>query len=245
MNKGTLIKNGIDFSNGGGSDSVSIDYGNINEFNTWSETAKDGEIFVRTDDNENSGGAGGSSIASNILYNNSSTQLDATNIQDAIDEVFQSVSNGKSMIADAITDKGIETSANDTFTIMADNINNISTGITYTSKRVIIQENTQHSTRNTTYTYTFTNPNNESGFIQLAYYDFNNTGAKWDFTIKDKTTGEIKRTETYTKLVNYGHNDATNLIRLESNEQLTAVFKNVKDDGSSTYINYLTVFYYT
>lgn len=122
MNKGTLIKNGIDFSNGGGSGSVSIDYGNIDEFNTWSETAKDGEIFVRTDDNESSGGGGGSNVAKDILYNNSLTQLDATNIQDAIDEVFQSVSDGKVLIADAITDKGIETSATDTFAIMAENI---------------------------------------------------------------------------------------------------------------------------
>ena len=45
-----------------------------------------------------------------------------------IDNCFQSVSNGKSLIASAITDKGIETEATDTFEIMAENIENISTG---------------------------------------------------------------------------------------------------------------------
>lgn len=43
-------------------------------------------------------------------------------------ELFQSVSNGKSVVAEAITDKGIVTSATDTFTTMAGNIRNISTG---------------------------------------------------------------------------------------------------------------------
>ena len=45
-----------------------------------------------------------------------------------IKEVFQSVSDGKSKIASAITDKGVQTDATDTFQTMADNIDNIQVG---------------------------------------------------------------------------------------------------------------------
>ena len=48
-------------------------------------------------------------------------------IVDAINEVFQNVSDGKELIANAITDKGVETLATGTFTEMANNIGNIST----------------------------------------------------------------------------------------------------------------------
>ncbi len=44
------------------------------------------------------------------------------------DELFQSVSNGKKKIAEAITDKGVSTSATDTFGEMASNIRKIETG---------------------------------------------------------------------------------------------------------------------
>ena len=44
-------------------------------------------------------------------------------------ELFQSVSNGKTLVASAITDKGVATDATDTFATMADNINQISTGV--------------------------------------------------------------------------------------------------------------------
>ena len=45
-----------------------------------------------------------------------------------LNEVFQSVSNGKSLIASAITDKGIATAADATFQVMATNIGKISSG---------------------------------------------------------------------------------------------------------------------
>ena len=44
-----------------------------------------------------------------------------------IDELFQSVSSGKTIIAEAITDKGVSTSANDSFSTMASNIRKIDT----------------------------------------------------------------------------------------------------------------------
>lgn len=50
--------------------------------------------------------------------------LDSLNMD--IAECFQSVSDGKSLIAAAITDKGIETAADATFDVMAGNIINIS-----------------------------------------------------------------------------------------------------------------------
>ena len=45
-----------------------------------------------------------------------------------LNEVFQSVSDGKSKIAAAITDKGINTAADAAFQVMADNISKIETG---------------------------------------------------------------------------------------------------------------------
>lgn len=47
---------------------------------------------------------------------------DKDSVVDAINELFTSVSNGKSGIAAAITDKGVTTAASDSFSTMADNI---------------------------------------------------------------------------------------------------------------------------
>lgn len=63
-------------------------------------------------------------------YNNDNTSsvITADNVQGAIDQLFTSVSNGKSQIASAITGMGVSTSANATFAQMATNIGNIETG---------------------------------------------------------------------------------------------------------------------
>lgn len=77
--------------------------------------------------------------ASNINYDEYSTlysaigdidELETTskNLVGAVNECFQSVSSGKSLIASAITDKGVPTLANDTFETMANNIEEIETG---------------------------------------------------------------------------------------------------------------------
>lgn len=71
--------------------------------------------------------------ASTTSYDNTTSGLSATNMQDAIDEVFQSVSNGKELIADAITDKGVSTSASDSFQTMAENIESLNVGGKYMS----------------------------------------------------------------------------------------------------------------
>ena len=54
----------------------------------------------------------------------------AKTLKGAINEVFQDVDNGKTLIASAITDKGIATSNNDTFQVIADNISKINSVIT-------------------------------------------------------------------------------------------------------------------
>lgn len=46
-----------------------------------------------------------------------------------IDQCFQNVSNGKTLLASAITDMGVETDANDTWEVMVANIRSIETGI--------------------------------------------------------------------------------------------------------------------
>lgn len=74
------------------------------------------------------GGGGGTPTAANVSYDNTTSGLEADDVQDAIDEVFQSVSDGKELIADAITDKGVSTSASDSFSVMATNIEAIPTG---------------------------------------------------------------------------------------------------------------------
>ena len=51
-----------------------------------------------------------------------------SNIVNAINELFQNVDNGKDLIASAITDKGVDTSKDDTFETMANNILSIITG---------------------------------------------------------------------------------------------------------------------
>lgn len=50
-------------------------------------------------------------------------------LEDQLDEVFQSVSDGKTAIAAAITDKGVAASGSDTFPVLADKIGQITTGI--------------------------------------------------------------------------------------------------------------------
>lgn len=81
-------------------------------------------------------GGGGASTATDITYDNATSGIASTNVQDAIDEVFQSVSDGKVLLAEAITDKGVPTSATDNFSTMANNIRNISGGGGVTSELI-------------------------------------------------------------------------------------------------------------
>ena len=75
-------------------------------------------------------GAGGIPVpteidAEDVNFDNTWTSMQSDNVQDAIEEVFQSVSNGKTLIAAAITDKGVSTAATDSFQTMASNIESL------------------------------------------------------------------------------------------------------------------------
>lgn len=56
-----------------------------------------------------------------------SSNFTSKNVEGAMGELFQNVSNGKQVVATAITGKGVPTSSGDTFTKMATNIDNIIT----------------------------------------------------------------------------------------------------------------------
>lgn len=53
---------------------------------------------------------------------------DKSSLVAAVSETFTSVSNGKAVVASAITDKGVQTSSDATFSEMAQNIENIPSG---------------------------------------------------------------------------------------------------------------------
>ena len=57
-------------------------------------------------------------------------------IEERFDELFQSVSNGKQLVASAITDKGVDTLADATFETIAENISNI-TNYTESEKQAL------------------------------------------------------------------------------------------------------------
>ena len=65
----------------------------------------------------------------NDFYNIDVQNQNMQKIDIALSEVFTNVSNGKKIVANAITDKGVVTSENDTFATMAQNIRNIETGV--------------------------------------------------------------------------------------------------------------------
>lgn len=66
-----------------------------------------------------------------------------TDLVQAINEVFTGVNNGKTLIASAITDKGIATSNTDSFQIMANNIGLIDGGGTQQPTQTIIEKYTK------------------------------------------------------------------------------------------------------
>lgn len=68
-----------------------------------------------------------SNTADNITIKDTNNNFTSTNVEGALLELFQSASNGKQLIASAITGKGIETSINDSFQTMATNISKIET----------------------------------------------------------------------------------------------------------------------
>ena len=66
-------------------------------------------------------------IVNDVNSNFQNVENSISSLNGTVNNLFQSVSNGKSQIAGAITDKGVSTSANDSFSTMANNIRAIST----------------------------------------------------------------------------------------------------------------------
>ena len=97
--------------------------------------------------------------ASNIPIKDIADNFTATNLEEALAELFQFVSNGKTLIASAITDMGIATSNTDSFEVMANNIRMISGGS---------GEITTHTITNNLTNCT-TNNNNESVLSNSSY----------------------------------------------------------------------------
>ena len=62
------------------------------------------------------------SVGDALLEN---TNIEKKYVSEEIEELFQSVSSGKSVVAGAITDKGVQTASNATFATLAQNIANI------------------------------------------------------------------------------------------------------------------------
>ena len=70
----------------------------------------------------------GSSEADGITIKDTDNNFTATNVEGALSELFQSASNGKGLIATAITGKGVDASSSDTFEQLATKIQQISGG---------------------------------------------------------------------------------------------------------------------
>lgn len=75
------------------------------------------------------------------LSENSTNPVQNKIITAKLNEVFQSVSNGKSLVASAITDKGITTAADATFQTMATNIGKINSGSGQSISNVLYTKN--------------------------------------------------------------------------------------------------------
>lgn len=65
-----------------------------------------------------------------------------------IKEVFQNVSDGKALLASAITDRGVQTDAEDSFMVMAENIRKIQGGDPPTPSETICTISAQPSEKN-------------------------------------------------------------------------------------------------
>lgn len=101
-------------------------------------------IEFSEEEETNNGNGGGSNSANDITYNNQTSGATSTNVQGAIDELFTSVSEGKSLIASAITDKGVNTSADASFQVLKDNILKIEQNNGYYFDLTFLYDSTTH-----------------------------------------------------------------------------------------------------
>lgn len=132
-----------------------------------------------------------------------------------VEECFQSVSNGKALIASAITDKKVPTDADDTFAEMEANIRAIKGGSGTAQKAHVLAPYT--FTNNDGVEYTGEIPTNESGtyavtvgkdtvgitvYIPYGFYDNYRTGKAYVYiapsTMGDATPADVTAGKTFT-----------------------------------------------
>lgn len=97
-----------------------LDVITLDEYNTLSEIEKKKRDYLIYSEEDIS--------IDEVLDENSIRPVQNKVITKEINEIKKSVSDGKSKVASAITDKGVATLATDTFDIMAENIGKIQTG---------------------------------------------------------------------------------------------------------------------
>ena len=143
--------------------------------------------------------------ATRVSYSNSSTSsiITGSNVQLAIDQLFQSVSNGKSQIASAITDKGVSTSSSASFSTMVSNIRKISTGSGYHiyGKGLLAVEGTINITVSGYYITEFIMPRNINSLLfcwgiknPWMFYKFGTS----NYIVTDRTDGSSGGNNPYT-----------------------------------------------
>lgn len=95
--------------------------------------------------------------AEGTKYDNTKSGAEGTNVQEVLDECFQSVSDGKALVASAITDKRVPTDATATFLQMATNIAKIVLGSGNATAADVLKNKTFTNDDGVEYTGTMTN----------------------------------------------------------------------------------------
>ena len=98
-------------------------------------------------------GEPGSTEASGVSIQDTAGNFTANNVEDALSELFQFVSSGKSALASAITDMGVTTLATASFEQMANNIRQITNGGEQPEQPILLYELAEETVFNGTSTY--------------------------------------------------------------------------------------------
>lgn len=185
----------------------------------------------------------GSNVAENIIYDNTESGLEANDVQGAINELnsnldnistdietcFQSVSNGKTLLASAITDKGVTTAQDATFETMATNISNIS-GI----NNISLTEVHAKKGLNTAFTSTYTA--SASGTYMAVCFSAGNTSSN---TTSVTTSGGSVIFQIATKAEDSGQTHITIMfVKLNSGNTVTGKQPDATSNGRAAFVVY-------